>query len=326
MPGRTFPEPSDSSKPSKPSKPSDSSKSPAPPPPSPSPEHARLAAALRELKARTGLSLAGLAAKTPFSKSSWERYLNGRTLPPRQAVQELCRLAGEPAGRCLALWEIVESQWSGRATEATRSGTPAPPLSPAASPTPAPTPAPAEVKRAGDKGALVVAVLASVCAVVVTSVTAALLLLPPKDDVPRPSAPSSASESPAATGPDCLAPACEGRNTIQMKCAVAPDTLASHRTATGARMELRHSKECEASWARMWGTRTGDRIELTVVGRDGRAGRPHSATVEDDVDAESYVYTPMATTRSGTVVRACFQPAAGNKAGNKRECFDGRVH
>lgn len=83
-------------------------------------------------------------------------------------------------------------------------------------------------------------------------------------------------------------------------------------------MELRHSKECGASWARMWGTRTGDRIEVTVVGRDGR---PHSATVEDDMDAESYVYTPMATTRSGTVVRACFQPAAGNK----RECFDGHV-
>lgn len=303
------------------------------------PEHALLAAALRELKARTGLSLAGLAAKTPFSKSSWERYLNGRTLPPRQAVQELCRLAGEPAGRCLALWEIAESQWSGRAREATRSGTPSPPLSPAAPPTPVPSPvlppvlppasasASAKLKRAGDKGVLVVAVLASVCAVVVGSVAATLLLLPREDDVLRVSAPSSESPSPAVAGPDCRAAACEGRNTIQMKCAVAPDTLASHRTATGARMELRHSKECGASWARMWGTRTGDRIELTVVGRDGlggrdgRDGRPHSATVEDDMDAESYVYTPMATARSGTVVRACFQPAAGNK----RECFDGRV-
>ena len=73
------------------------------------PEQARLAAALRELRARTGLSLAALAAKTAFSKSSWERYLNGRTLPPHTAVQELCRLAGEPDGRCLALWEIAES-------------------------------------------------------------------------------------------------------------------------------------------------------------------------------------------------------------------------
>ncbi|MCZ4611775.1 helix-turn-helix transcriptional regulator, partial [Streptomyces sp. Lzd4kr] len=81
----------------------------------PSPERARLAAVLRELKGRTGLSLAGLAAKTAFSKSSWDRYLNGRTLPQRDAVQELCRLAGEPEGRCLALWEIAESEGSGRA-------------------------------------------------------------------------------------------------------------------------------------------------------------------------------------------------------------------
>ncbi|WP_307818603.1 helix-turn-helix transcriptional regulator, partial [Streptomyces sp. MBT62] len=78
----------------------------------------QLAATLRELRAATGLSMAGLAAKTPYSKSSWERYLNGRTLPPREAVEELCRLAGEPVGRCVALWEIAESEASGRAASA----------------------------------------------------------------------------------------------------------------------------------------------------------------------------------------------------------------
>ncbi|WP_143074842.1 helix-turn-helix domain-containing protein, partial [Streptomyces mangrovisoli] len=74
-----------------------------------------LAAALYELKGRTGLSLAGLAAKTAFSKSSWERYLNGRTVPPRTAVEELCRLAGEPEARCLALWDLADTDASGRA-------------------------------------------------------------------------------------------------------------------------------------------------------------------------------------------------------------------
>ncbi|MFD9869463.1 helix-turn-helix domain-containing protein [Streptomyces niveus] len=88
-------------------------------------ENDRLAAALRELRARTGLSLAALSERSPYSKSSWERYLNGKSLPPRQAVQELCRLANEPDGRLLALWEIAESGWSGRA----------------ASPAPAPAPA-----------------------------------------------------------------------------------------------------------------------------------------------------------------------------------------
>ncbi|MER6311075.1 helix-turn-helix transcriptional regulator, partial [Streptomyces sp. NPDC001657] len=70
---------------------------------------------MRELRGRTGLSLAALAARTPYSKSSWERYLNGKKLPPRDAVEALCRLAGEPAGRLLALWELADAAWSGRA-------------------------------------------------------------------------------------------------------------------------------------------------------------------------------------------------------------------
>ena len=74
------------------------------------------------LRAATGLSVAALAAKTPYSKSSWERYLNGRTLPPREAVEELCRLAGEPTGRCLALWELAEAETSGRAAAAPQIG------------------------------------------------------------------------------------------------------------------------------------------------------------------------------------------------------------
>ena len=81
-----------------------------------------LAAGLRELRGRTGLSLAGLAARTPYSKSSWERYLNGKKLPPRDAVEALCRLAEEPAGRLLALWELADADWSGRGRSDTSQG------------------------------------------------------------------------------------------------------------------------------------------------------------------------------------------------------------
>ncbi|MEU8561979.1 helix-turn-helix transcriptional regulator [Streptomyces cyaneofuscatus] len=87
-------------------------------PGTPSPERTCLAAALRELKDRTGLSLADLAERTAYSKSSWHRCLTGTTLPPRRAVEDLCRLADEPPGRCLALWEIAESTESGRTTRA----------------------------------------------------------------------------------------------------------------------------------------------------------------------------------------------------------------
>ncbi|MGN9761673.1 helix-turn-helix domain-containing protein [Streptomyces sp. SD31] len=289
------------------------------------PERARLAAALRELKERTGLSLAGLAAKTSFSKSSWDRYLNGRTLPPRDAVQELCRLAGEPEGRCLALWEIVESQWSGRAKEGPRSPAPTPTPTPAPPPPPPPPPPPREATHSGSpaadgavhRSAAAVAVLVSVCAVVVGGVAAVALLLPHPGGEPR----SSLSQPPSATGPGCRGAVCEGKSPMHMKCDTAPATLASLRTGSGAWMELRYSEECGTSWARMWGTRVGDRIDMTAGGRDGREGRVRSAEVEDDVAADTYVYTPMTATHPGTVVRACFRPAAGGEG----DCFDARV-
>ncbi|MFH8894805.1 DUF2690 domain-containing protein [Streptomyces coeruleorubidus] len=322
-----------------------------PPGPLP-PELARLASVLTELKTGTGLSLAALAAKTTFSKSSWERYLNGRTLPPRQAVQELCRLAGEPEGRCLALWELAESEWSGRAAPAmpTRTATPTqkatrpqkatptqnprhtqratPPWKPTQTPAPTQMPAPAETHAptqmpapaeaevnpvVGGRGA-VMALLASACAIAAGGLSVALVLLAGQSADPRPSPPPS----PSAPAPRCRAAACEGRSPMQMRCGTAPVTLASHRSPTGAHLELRYSEKCEAGWARMWSTRIGDRLELN--GADG-GRRPYSAEVTDDVAAQSYVFTPMTEARPGTTVRACFRPAAGGS----RECFDARV-
>ncbi|MEV4434692.1 helix-turn-helix domain-containing protein [Streptomyces sp. NPDC049585] len=68
---------------------------------------------LRRLKDRSGLSLAALAAKTSYSRSSWERYLNGRQLPPREAVEELARACGTDPTRLLVLHELAADAWSG---------------------------------------------------------------------------------------------------------------------------------------------------------------------------------------------------------------------
>ncbi|WP_416976134.1 DUF2690 domain-containing protein, partial [Streptomyces sp. 4F14] len=95
------------------------------------------------------------------------------------------------------------------------------------------------------------------------------------------------------------------------------DTLASHRTASGAWLELRYSPECGTSWARMWATRVGDRLEMSAAG----GGHVHDAEVQSAVDAANYIYTPMTATRPGAVVRACFHPSAGGG----EECFDSRV-
>ncbi|GGY13608.1 hypothetical protein GCM10010358_77340 [Streptomyces minutiscleroticus] len=58
------------------------------------PECAALAEGLRAVRARTGPSLVALAERTAYSKSSWERYLNGKKPVPRQAVEALCATAG----------------------------------------------------------------------------------------------------------------------------------------------------------------------------------------------------------------------------------------
>ncbi|MEU5311234.1 XRE family transcriptional regulator [Streptomyces sp. NPDC021562] len=275
------------------------------------PERTRLAASLRELRARTGLSLAALATKTAFSKSSWERYLNGKSLPPREAVRELCRLAGEPDGRCLALWEIAESEWSGRAKEAAAPAPAATPRPPAtgASPTASPTAAPAPAARlAGHRSVVTVAVLASVCAVAVGAVAvAAALLRPGADGTSRASAEAPPHQDPASSAPRCRAATCEGRNPMAMRCAASPVTLATRHTAGDAWLEVRYSKECGTSWARMWGTRVGDRLEVTAT------GRVHGAEIRTAADADAFVYTPMTATTPGTTIHTCFRPAGDTK-------------
>ncbi|MDG4865525.1 peptidoglycan-binding protein [Streptomyces sp. T-3] len=68
----------------------------------------QLVVQLRRLKDHSGLSLASLAAKTAYSRSSWERYLNGKLPVPRDAVGELARVCGAEPTRLLVLHEVAE--------------------------------------------------------------------------------------------------------------------------------------------------------------------------------------------------------------------------
>ncbi|MFJ9155673.1 helix-turn-helix domain-containing protein [Streptomyces griseoviridis] len=72
------------------------------------PAERQLVAELRLLKDRSGLSLMSLAARTPFSVSSWERYLNGGAVPPTTAVVAFARLAGADAAPLLALRDAAQ--------------------------------------------------------------------------------------------------------------------------------------------------------------------------------------------------------------------------
>ncbi|MFG2554475.1 DUF2690 domain-containing protein [Streptomyces sp. NPDC048581] len=272
-------------------------------------EHTRLAAALRELRAGAGLSLAALAERTAYSKSSWERYLNGKSLPPRQAVQELCRLANEPDGRLLALWEIAESHWSGRAV----APAPDPPADESPRPHPQESPPAGTGWRRLRRGRLLV-VLASTYTVIVGGAAALLFFLLPdseaQEDGPLP------ASVPFSFAPECHGAACEGRDPMRLICGIGPDTLASYRTATGAHVELRHSKKCGASWARTWATEIGDRLDVTA------GGPTHGVHIRNKDDAATFIYTEMTEVRPGSTVRACFRPAS---ADGERECFEARV-
>jgi hypothetical protein len=100
---------------------------------------------------------------------------------------------------------------------------------------------------------------------------------------------------------------------MQMYCAASPETLTTRHTHSGAWLEVRYSKACGTSWARMWGTRVGDRLRMTASGRV----RGAEVEVENTVDADSFVYTPMTVTPPGTALRTCFAPAKGPE-----ECFN----
>ncbi|WLW51362.1 peptidoglycan-binding protein [Streptomyces sp. YU58] len=74
----------------------------------------QLVVRLRRLKDHGGLSARQLAAKTGYSTSSWERYLSGRSLPPREAVEAMARVVGEDPTRLLALHELAAEAWTER--------------------------------------------------------------------------------------------------------------------------------------------------------------------------------------------------------------------
>ncbi|MFK0115104.1 peptidoglycan-binding protein [Streptomyces sp. NPDC090994] len=67
---------------------------------------------LRTLKDRGELSTRQLAVKTGYSARSWQRYLNGGSLPPRAAVEAMARVGGDDPARLLALHEIAAERWA----------------------------------------------------------------------------------------------------------------------------------------------------------------------------------------------------------------------
>ncbi|KOT82114.1 hypothetical protein ADK70_25110 [Streptomyces rimosus subsp. pseudoverticillatus] len=280
-------------------------------------EGARLAAALRELRGRTGLSLAALATKTAYSKSSWERYLNGKSLPPREAVEALCRLAGERGGRVAALWELADAAWSGRGRSAERASDEdvregaAPLLDEGGDAAQRPEDVPRSAPPFGvHRVTLVVGVA---LALAVTAVLVVVSEWRAGTGGAGRQANTAVSSAPSArTG--CHGAACDGQDPLFMLCGgEGLVTTVLRRTTTGGRhLQVRYSKACGAAWGRLRGGRIGDRLELRAPN-----GSSQNTRVTDRFDADGYVFTPMAAASGPEKLRVCLRPAGGGPA----ECF-----
>jgi hypothetical protein len=246
-------------------------------------EVAYLVSLLRDFKDRSGLSLAALAEHTNISKSSWDRYLNGRTLPPRHAVQALAQLVGEPTRRPLALWERARTAWSGRDTE------------PGTAESGDVGPVPSVVARRRVRPWHWAVGAAGLCVVVV-----AFLVLAHPMGIGTSTAPTTA---PYTVG--CRGAPCDGLDPTANDCGVDAVTFADLRVGR-LYLELRISDQCQAGWARISQSMVGD--EVLVL---DRSGRTQTATVPDQAATGQYVYTPMVAAARHSQVRACLQPRTG---------------
>ncbi|GAA4809830.1 helix-turn-helix domain-containing protein [Streptomyces ziwulingensis] len=76
------------------------------------PQIREFAGQLRRLVDRGELSIAALADATGYSKTSWERYLNGRLLAPKGAVVALAEVTRTNPVHLTTMWELAERVWS----------------------------------------------------------------------------------------------------------------------------------------------------------------------------------------------------------------------
>ncbi|MFC1408615.1 XRE family transcriptional regulator [Streptacidiphilus sp. N1-12] len=300
----------------------------------PPPECTRLALELRALRGRAGLALSALAADSPYSKSSWQRYLSGRSLPPWPAVQLLCRAANEPDARARALWELAEAAWSRRTTThpqapATTPESPAhsslpqpaqpdpadqPDGSAADPPVDSPDPTLTRRRRARQRPRTAAAALVVAVVVGLFGCVALVLTLAAVHNRGRAPAPGHTVRSAAvSTGfhVACTGTACTGDDPQTTGCGVEPQTLLHTQQPGGFGLEIRYNPQCRAAWARVWNAHPADRLTLTTAGQPTQ-----HVEVTHPGDIDPFVYTPLiATTTPGPALTACLTTPSGAKLG-----------
>ncbi|WP_328311930.1 XRE family transcriptional regulator [Streptomyces sp. NBC_00442] len=219
---------------------------------------------LRHLKQCSGLSLAGLAARTTYSKSAWHRYLNGDNLPPRDAVDAFGALGGaEHHARLLDLWDrAVRAPHPGSADPAGRpvtpAGTGAPPGRAAPPAHPAP-PAHSDAAPSARRSRRRTLTIAAALALVGSAAWAAV--------------PHASHATPAAPAPSaCRGAGCQGADPARSACRTDARTQSALTTASYA-VRLRFSPSCDTVWSEVRSSSTGADTEspMLVAPDPGRA-------------------------------------------------------
>ncbi|MEU1536677.1 DUF2690 domain-containing protein [Actinacidiphila glaucinigra] len=270
--------------------------------------------ALRRQVDRGGLSVAALAEATGYSRSSWERYLGGRLLPPRYAVVALAEATGADPAHFTTMWEVTERVWSraeGRhdvTMEAERIAEaraalggfgPAPAAPSPAAPSPAPA-APAVRRRP------VVLFVAGVLAVALAVVgVTALTGDGDGDDRARPGPSRTARAAALPAGVKCTGQECTGKDPEGMGCGGGNARTAAAAWVGGAYVEMRYSRVCAAVWARISAGAPGDTVSVTEA---GGARRSQRSRIGRDPEA----YTSMLAVRAPGAARACATLTTGS--------------
>ncbi|MFF0554839.1 DUF2690 domain-containing protein [Streptomyces sp. NPDC004266] len=228
-----------------------------------------LASELLALKKASGSSFVQLSEKTHYAKSSWERWVNGKQFPPRDAVERLARLCGTDPAPLLALWAEEDAR---RAAPEPESGTGA------------------EAEAGADTGTG--AATARRRRVLWSSVVLAVLLVAGAISY---AALSGSGEPPAAPRPKpvvkvagpatgCTLTGCEGRDPKKMNCGADAVTVRTGSIPKDLVIELRYSRACQAAWGR---------ISFAQVGATVVVNNSDGAAQADVVHFDRDVYTPL---------------------------------
>lgn len=256
----------------------------------------RLVAELLRLKGSSGLSYEGLAERTGYSRSSWQRFLNGGKLPTQAAVEQLADVTGGDRDRLLALWEYARSVDDDVLPETSdASAAPLPEADRAVCVScRRPRSGIPSVVRWG-AGALALVLVAGVT-VLLTSWYMSGHASPDRavaSVVPSATPAPSAPEPPST--PQCHGASCEGQEPTAMGCGRDARTV---RTTwlVGLVVTLRHSPGCGAAWAR---------IDNGTVGYQVRVSTPDGRSRSAEITWGQDVYTRMLATDDPGAATAC---------------------